>query len=452
MGTLLDQITALRVSIATAQTQIDTLTGQLCQIGGTLFNDTNADGTRGGGETVTGVRRVILQPGGITVASDAAGCYTIANLDPGSYALTRPDFPPGYHLSNPSVAVGSVIAVTLAPGEHRTVDIGTTNRPAGPIAVTEVGALTSDDVKPATPPAMPPSVPDMPPSTQPATPSKWAAIGACITLHLDAKDDPAAAATVAKARMLGLTHLRAFGPSCRLGGTVDGGYANQVRRLTSRGMRVIVMHGAPEADPAHTAYADDDWKRYFDAVAVARNGNAAYEVELQNECNLSRYWPLGGGAKLSAPAVAKMMAVAKIARTCLGPAATIIGPSIGYDADTTPHLQYQRALLDAGLLDYASAINTHLYFARPQQLCDVLGPYREWVGLAAKIYSTEANCPVALARYAAAAPAFVAAIRAAGVIPMVYRLTPRGDNPLDDRCLFGDRNQPNTLVTTAWIT
>ena len=438
MGTIQDQINTLRHAVASAEAQIDTLTKQLCQISGTLFNDTDANGTQDSRETVTGVRKITLQPDNITVSSDAAGNYTFPTLDPGSYTLTRPDFPTGYRLSNPSTPGGSTISVTLTAGEHATIDIGTTNRPARwpadqpdtppPLDVTQVGAATSD------------------------TPHHgWAAVGACITLAVDAKDDPAAVATIARANSLQLTHLRAFGPPCRVGGALHSGYANQVRRLTSRGLRVVVTHGAPEADPAHTTYDESDWKRYFDSVAKARNDDRLYEIELQNEFNLAHYWPLGGGATLSAGAVTKMMNVVKMARICLGPAATIIGPSIGWGASTAPHLQYQEALLDAGLLDYVTAINTHLYFGNAQQVTDILGQYRQWVGAARAIYCTETNCDANLASYASAAPAVITALRSAGVVPMVYRLVPRGDNSWDDRCLFDGKGQKNSTVAAAWF-
>lgn len=432
MGTIQDRINALRLSIAAAQAEIDALAKQLCQVGGTLFNDTDADGRRDHGEGVTGVRKILLRPGDITATSDAAGNYTIANLDAGAYQITRPDFPAGYRLSNPTTPCGTTIAFTLAAGEHKTVDVGTTNRTAGvpaPIQITQIDAATSDDA-----PAF-----------------VWPAIGACITLTLDARDDPAAAATAARAKALGLTHLRSFGPACKNGGALDAGYANAVRRLTSRGLRVVLMHGAPEADPAHTTFADDDWKRYFDAVAVARNGNTLYEIELQNEFNLAHYWPLGGGAALNTAAIAKVISIATIARAALGPAATIIGPSIGWDADPSPHLLYQKALLDAGLLEAVTAINTHLYFANPQQTADVLGQYCAWAGPAAKIYTTETNCPVAAGSFATTALPFIRAICDAGVTPMIYRLGPRGDNAWDDRCLFTAAGAKNTPVTAAWL-
>jgi len=438
MGTIQDQINTLRHAIATAETQIDSLTKQLCQISGTLFNDTDANGTRGSGETATGTRKILLQPGNITVSSDANGNYTIANLDPGTYTLTRPDFPPGYRLSNPTTPGGNTISVTLAAGEHQTIDIGTTdrqvehpaNQPAvlSPLNITQIGADTSD------------------------TPHHgWAAIGACITLSIDAKDEPTAIATVAKANALQLTHLRSFGPACRVGGALDNGYANQVRRLTSRCLRVVVTHGAPEADPTHTTYDENDWKRYFDNVAKARNNDRLYEIELQNEFNLAHYWPLGGGATLNAAAITKMMSVVKIARASLGPAATIIGPSIGWDAGVGPHLQYQEALLDAGLLDFVTAINTHLYFGNAQQVKDVLGQYRQWVGASRAIYCTEANCATSIATYAATAPASINAMRSAGIVPMIYRLVPRGDNAWDDRCLFDSKGQKNQTVAGAWF-
>ena len=281
----------------------------------------------------------------------------------------------------------------------------------------------------------------------------WAlGIGGCITLDSAAKDDAAAAATLAKAKAVGLTHLRAFGPSCRVGGSVDWvGHARQVRRLTSRGMKVVIMYGAPEGDAAHTTYAAADWQRYFAGLAAVRTtaDAATWIIELQNEINLAHYWPLGGGNVLHPNAVSAIMVVVRAARAALGKDAIIASPSIGWGASVTPHLQYMGAMIDQGLLDQVDWLNTHLYFDTAAEVAAVLDQFAAWAPCR-PILLGEVQAAVPLGKFAGLGMPVIDAIHAHNVIPCVYRLEPRGDNEFDDRCLYDARGRRNDLSCAAW--
>lgn len=115
-------------------------------ISGTLWNDTDGDGTINNVEIATGARVVyldankngVLDTGETQVTSDASGKYTFANLAAGTYYVSRV-FPTGFHLSNSKT---SYLTVQVSAGQNVTaVNIGTTDKSA-PVATSPTTPVT----------------------------------------------------------------------------------------------------------------------------------------------------------------------------------------------------------------------------------------------------------------------------------------------------------------------
>lgn len=111
----------------------------LGSISGTLFNDTDGDGTfePDAGETITGKRTVfldanrnkILDASETRIESDSLGRYTFSDLPAGTYYVSRV-YPSGYRMSNNA---DGYITVQLFAGQSKTdVMVGTTNLPPAP--------------------------------------------------------------------------------------------------------------------------------------------------------------------------------------------------------------------------------------------------------------------------------------------------------------------------------
>jgi hypothetical protein len=103
------------------------------KITGTLWNDSDGDGTWDSNETNTGSRTVFIDSNGNgkldsgekSTTSNSSGQYTFSGLKAGTYKISRV-FPSGYHMSNSS---SSYITVNLNAGQtFSNANIGTTDK------------------------------------------------------------------------------------------------------------------------------------------------------------------------------------------------------------------------------------------------------------------------------------------------------------------------------------
>ena len=385
-------------------------------ISGTLWNDTDADGVQDSSESATGVRTVLLLPLNVTVQSDNLGNYIFPGLAPGTYSLTRNDFPPGYRLSNPTVAGGNVITVTVAAGQNRNgVNIGTTNR------------------------VFPPPVVDHQPIMP--QPQKWIVKGACFAFGDAAGPWPGRAVDE------GLTHLRAFANSCDKQGNFNGNYLASVKQMLDQNpaLKVIGVHGmseGPTGQHGEPVYDQSVWDKYWSNVAASLKGyESRYYVELNNEINDPHYFNAGQSSSgtFDQRVVDTILMVAKSAHANL-PGIYLISPSIGWDASPALPEQYHRALSAAGVYNLCNGANDHCYNNKASDVRDRFNSLKSNAP-GKDLWCTEAH-PKPL-------PDCAAAFREIGVRPMFYRLMARnGHNDRD--CLFdADGNRAGPILQ-AW--
>jgi hypothetical protein len=406
-------------------------------ISGVIFSDANANGSLDKGDSFSArpVLLFIVNAGAMfplpiqSVLSDANGNYTFVNLPAGTYRVRRESFPDGYVCSNDGGK--GFFEVVLADKNITSINIG------------------SKHVSAPTPPPLPPPVPN--PTGKPV----WShGIGACAWLSQVVADDANAAKNCDLLKSLGVSLVRAFAPSCKKGGNFDTGDDSKVKRLLSRGIKYVGMFGCPEKDEPNTTFDLGDWQRYFDGVAKWRNGNSNIIVELNNEINLTQYLPIHdtqNGGKFSPKAVSFLLQIAKIARASLGTSAFIVGPSVGWQASTDPHLSYQKALIDGGLLSYVNAINTHLYFTTAPQMELALSSYRSWVPKDFPIFLTETNFHgTQPSNYAHVGSLLLPIYVKYGVTPFVYRYCPTGSNSMDAIDLTDGKGTINSVVAKTW--
>ena len=110
----------------TATANLSVTVGLPASISGTVFNDTDLNGTQGAGEAGIGAVRVDLYDNTgttliATVATTAGGSYSFANLAPGDYRVVETD-PAGYVSTTPNSVPATVIAggsATVNFGDYR---------------------------------------------------------------------------------------------------------------------------------------------------------------------------------------------------------------------------------------------------------------------------------------------------------------------------------------------
>jgi len=277
----------------------------------------------------------------------------------------------------------------------------------------------------------------------PATPM----IGACLSFD-DCKTVDDAKRIKALCDKAGIKAVRAFGSSCRAGGAFDAGSFNAAKRLLDTGLTVIGMHGGPELKAGKTYDGTnnlEDYRKYFDALAKIIEPYPNYWVELQNEANLkNQYWPYDPNL---------MPQIAAVARRSLGAKRKIVGPSVGWGADTKPHLDCWQSWINGGILDSIDYVNTHLYATSNEFVVTVLSGLTKMMqdkGKVLPIALTETNVTDAK-NYKTLMPVVAKTLNQYGVLPVIYRLYPKPIAPYDTHSIYGlDKTTPNQDTWTAW--
>lgn len=385
-------------------------------ISGITFDDNDRDGKLGPGDVakpkqvnlylVLNGSPVLVQ----TQLSTASGAYAFPNLPPGlSWRAARASYPAGYKCSTDG-------GKGYQEFDNVTADVTTLNIGDMPIA--------------------------------PPTPTfKLAGLGAVALASQVAATDAMAEATIATMVKEGITSIRAFGPSIVAGGAVDASFFTQMKRLTSRGAKVVVMCGC--AQGSKTLPTASDIEKYFANVAAAIGGDPGFVIEGNNEANLDDYCPVGGGDNANLPSRATfLVTMMKIARAAM-PKAYIIGPSCGWNAAAQPHIDFQQALVNAGMLQYVDAINTHLYLPVAAQAEAVLAALAK-MAPGKPICITECNCDVPADQYAATIAPLKASLAAHNASVWIYRWCQEPGSKLNGLDVLNADGSINTTVAQAW--
>lgn len=270
----------------------------------------------------------------------------------------------------------------------------------------------------------------------------WTIKGACFSMSIDCDG-----VWPQKAVDIGITHLRSFADQNN-SGSFNAGSLNAAKRMLLKypTLHVIGMHGMPEGPKGQkgvAVYPQAQWDSYWQQVAAPIKDQPNYLVELQNEINDPHYFNAGQSSNgtLDQRVVDTIVMVAKSARQALGAKAYIIGPSIGWDAGPALHLQYAKAMIDAGILDYISAWNTHCYMQSEHDVSILWSGLRSYIGNNRDLWATETR-PTPLA-------ACAVAMKTQNVRPCAYRLMSRvGRNDKD--CLYDAVGNKAVDVLAAW--
>lgn len=288
-----------------------------------------------------------------------------------------------------------------------------------------------------------PIAPPLPPTppVQPA-PSRPAHIGAVAW-----SSQVGNLATIQKLKPFG---IRYFAQAIQKGGNFNGNDLKTFAPLVATGIKAVSCYSPPESDPGNTDLSTANLTKYFTAVANVGGGKPGYILEGPNEINNPKYLPMGQSMTTpDAKTVAQVVTIHQIMRET-NPSATIYSSSIGYNASPQPHIDYITDLVNAGMLKYVDAINTHFYFTDPKDVELVLSTIRKLVGPTFPIVLTEVNFQVPENQYAATAAKILPIIAKYNAIPFVYRLCPTGSSALDSLGLLDANGNVNTVIAKAW--
>ena len=381
------------------------------QISGTIFDDLNGNGKQDAGEPgqprqvnldrfING-QRVETQ----TVMSGSDGSFTFGQLpDNSTWYVYRPSYPAGYKCSTDG-GLGYQ-AVNFMAGEtgNVVVNIGST-AVAAPAPVLKVGGAV----------ALPSEVP----------------LGALPTIQ-----------------KLKLPAIRCFSDPWGTANIGTNGF-KAMSPLMAQNVIYVAMFGCAQGSSSLPSLATVEADLKLLNPLFAANPNAIFEH--QNELNLQKYLPAGQSATTpDAKTVAWIMTVIQAAHSILPPSTQLYSPSVGWDAGPQPHIDWLTALVNAGMLKYVTALNTHLYFTDPTQVDTLLSALRKLVGPDFPIVLTECNFDVPIAQYPATAAKILPVIAKYNVEPFVYRYCPTGSSEFDALDLIDARGNINSPVATAW--
>ena len=294
----------------------ESLYSKKATISGTVFGDSDGNKVFSEGDSEGTQRVVHLNPGNISTTSDNHSHYRFENLDPGTYQITR-DFPKGYKMANPTKDGTNIIIVTVAAGESKTVDIGST-----------VDKGTGSDVQ-------------VTPIPQPEKKEVW---------HGTIIETSQAEAA---AKDCGFNLWRDWcSVNWNTGKINDSNDISNANAKVKRGWKVILTVTVDEAGNRNGNMASD-----FSTVAdqlIKGNLDKSIIVQLVNEANLDDYWPKGNvleaTQKFAVPIAVKLKAAGY----------TVACPSITYGAIGPINQWVDQIMTNSpkGLWDY---IDGHMY-------------------------------------------------------------------------------------------